>query len=321
MTTTTAPPPPAPPAPPEGPERPAGGRTRLSMDPRLRARRIAVKRAAGRSRLRRAGYVAGGLAVIGAAYGLTRSPLLDVDRVSVSGASRTTVAQILDASRLHSGASMLGLDLAAVRHRVRALPWIAEVSVRREWPGVVRVEVSERVPLAAVRQPDATWRVVDAAGRVLEAQRDQPAGLVLIAGPGAVGEPGSDLPAGAVGALTVLRAVPPAVRPLVQAMSWDGTGAVQLSIEPGARVLFGRPTQIAAKFLALDTMLTAKVAIAERTQIDLRVPEAPSLLPPDASVLPPAAAQSEPGAGAKPTVTPTSAAHPSSPSTSRAGRP
>ena len=75
----------------------------------------------------------------------------------------------------------------------------------------------------------------------------------------------------------------------------------------------------------LDTLfdLSTRIIVLadQRTQIDLRVPEAPSLLPPDASVLPPAAAQSEPGAGAKPTVTPTSAAHPSSPSTSRAGRP
>ncbi len=48
----------------------------------------------------------------------------------------------------HVAGGFFGLDLAALRADVLALPWVDEVSVRRVWPDKVRLQVVEQVPLA-----------------------------------------------------------------------------------------------------------------------------------------------------------------------------
>lgn len=42
----------------------------------------------------------------------------------------------------------LAVDLAAVRHAVREMPWVAEVSIRRVWPDRLQMHVTEEQPLA-----------------------------------------------------------------------------------------------------------------------------------------------------------------------------
>jgi cell division protein FtsQ len=46
------------------------------------------------------------------------------------------------------GENILGLDIEALKGRLRASPWVADASVTRTLPDLVRVEIRERVPLA-----------------------------------------------------------------------------------------------------------------------------------------------------------------------------
>ncbi|MBQ0718716.1 MAG: FtsQ-type POTRA domain-containing protein [Gammaproteobacteria bacterium] len=50
-----------------------------------------------------------------------------------------------------SSGGFLGLDLAVVRERLEAHPWIASASVRREWPDRLQLSVVEEVPIARWR--------------------------------------------------------------------------------------------------------------------------------------------------------------------------
>lgn len=77
------------------------------------------------------------------------------------------------------GASYLAVDLAAARAAVEALPWVANASVRREWPGTLRVLITEEVPVA-------TWRghgLMNEGGKVFAEGAAAFAALPALAGP------------------------------------------------------------------------------------------------------------------------------------------
>ncbi|MCU1354525.1 MAG: FtsQ-type protein, partial [Acidimicrobiales bacterium] len=146
-------------------ERPAPRRTRAPIDPRIQARRVEVQRDRGRRRLHRLvalGVVAG---LVLAAVGATRSPLLDVDHIRVSGAKRTDRAALSRAAGVRLRRPLLDVDPGAIARRVEALPWVQRAIVRRSWPGTVMIQVSERRPLAVVTEA-AGPVLVDRDGRV-----------------------------------------------------------------------------------------------------------------------------------------------------------
>jgi hypothetical protein len=46
------------------------------------------------------------------------------------------------------GENILGLDIAALKARLRSSPWVADATVGRTLPDTLKVEITERVPLA-----------------------------------------------------------------------------------------------------------------------------------------------------------------------------
>ena len=124
----------------------------------------------------------GALAVLGiVAWGVSVSPLLDVDHVQVRGLGRLTAAQVQDAGGIHAGDSIVWLDETRIVRDIEALPYVERAKVVREWPDTVRIVVSERQPAAWIDAP-AGKAVVDGTGRVLEVGADPPAGLPQLLG-------------------------------------------------------------------------------------------------------------------------------------------
>lgn len=245
--------------------------------PRIRARRAEVARSAGRRRLRRANVV---LAVVCAAVwtlvGL-RSPLLDVDRVQVSGVERTSEAQVRAAAGLAPGDAMAELDLDSARRRVADLPWVRTAVARRLWPGTVRIVVVERQPLAAVRGPRG-WSRVDADGHVLDRTSRRPPGLVALAGARS-GVPGGLLAQADRVALSTLGRLPPALVADAVTARGDPSGLV-LELADGFEVVIGDASDLRAKATAAVAVRRA-ADVARGCRIDVRVPTAPFLTPAD----------------------------------------
>jgi cell division septal protein FtsQ len=90
---------------------------------------------------------------------------LVVEHVIVSGNSLVDSDEILAAAHVPPGIRMVDLDLLAVEGRVAAHPYIERVTVERNLPSTVRIQVYERQPLAILSGGDL--RYVDKEGVIL----------------------------------------------------------------------------------------------------------------------------------------------------------
>jgi cell division protein FtsQ len=106
---------------------------------------------------------------------------LPLQRVRVDGEVRHTRRETLEQTLKESlDGNFFGLDLAAVRTRVEALPWVSRASVRRVWPATLVVRIHEREALARW----GSKALLSPAGEVFQPEAVTiPAGLVQLYGP------------------------------------------------------------------------------------------------------------------------------------------
>ena len=110
---------------------------------------------------------------------------LEVRRVTVMGRSEADPHDILDAVGPVVGASILEVDLDAVKGRIEALGWVRHASVRRLLPDTLQISVLERKP-SAVWQMSGKLHLIDQTGTVIrEVSAFEFANLPLIVGAGA----------------------------------------------------------------------------------------------------------------------------------------
>ena len=261
-----------------------GGETGLgmNMDPRIRRRRNEVTREEGRRRLRVVAASVAVMLVVALAVAATRSPLLDVDRVELAGATQTRPVEVASVTGLGRHPLMVEVDPPTVARRVEALPWVRRAVARKRWPGTVVVEVTERVPAALVAAGDGRWGLVDGSGRVLAVVAARPAGLPALVGGPAAGRPGTSIADRAGAPLRVAAALPARLRARVAEVVGRADGTVDLALGPsrgpgaGGSVRLGPPHQLGAKLAAaqavLDTADLTRLAV-----VDVRVPRAPVL--------------------------------------------
>lgn len=248
-----------------------------TIDPRIRARRVEVQKTEGRKRLRRLAWTAGVLGFVSLLVLAATSPLLDVDRVAVTGADRTGSAAVAEAGSVEAGDRMVTLPLDAVAERIARLPWVDTAEVTRRWPGTVAVEITERVPIAAVPAVGGGFLLLDHTARQLAVERDLPPGVLRVDIDPVTARPGRDLPAGR-GALVVATTVPEVLRESVLSLAAGGRDQLDavVRIRDGgqARVRLCSPERIEAKWLALVALL-AEVEPPRLGSIDVCVPDAP----------------------------------------------
>jgi cell division protein FtsQ len=252
-------------------QRPRGG----PIDPRIRARRIEVQRGYGRRRLQRLVDVGLVLAVAAGFAVALRSPLLDVDEVTVEGAEHTPADVVLEQAGITRGDQLMDVDLRAAGARVAELPWVAAVHLRRDLDGRIEVAVTERTPVALVGDGAAAV-LVDAEGQALALGTEAPdaaAGLVRFSGLGTGVAPGHRLPDGAAQALALASALAATPGLGMELVLGD---EVLGRLESGIEVRFGAASQIDAKVRSLRTVLE-QVDLTCAATIDVRSPGSPVL--------------------------------------------
>ena len=99
--------------------------------------------------LRLCAVVVIGVAAVWTGYAKTMaSDRLRVDRVEVRGSRFLSEGEVRELLGPAVGENILGLDISALKARLRSSPWVADATVGRTLPDTLKVEITERVPLA-----------------------------------------------------------------------------------------------------------------------------------------------------------------------------
>jgi len=196
------------------------------IEPRIRQRRIGVKRAENRRRLWWLLLIGIVLAVVVGALAVLGSSLFAVDEVSVTGNVYTDQAALDVVLDDLVGTPVLLVDTADVESRIEAIPWVEDARVRTSFPDSASVEIRERTPVAAMMGADGQVRVIDVDGRVLGLVDGQPVALVWIAGPDTLDvAPGQFASIGYSSAASLVTKLTPEIRSRVDSLLVTPDGA------------------------------------------------------------------------------------------------
>ncbi len=237
----------------------------------MAARVDQVAQGRARRQARRRGRIVLVLLVVTVLFGLSRSPLVDVDHIEVSGAQRTDAGALRSALRIDRGRPLVSVDEAAAAARLRDLPWVDTATVSTRWPGTVRVRITEREAVAVAGSGDGTV-LVDATGRVLGPAGDDP-GLPRVSK--GAGQPGSLLEGDPRRLTAVVAALPAALLSEVAEVTESG-GVIDLELHDGIEVRLGEATRVRTKGEAVLALLD-QADRASIATIDVTVPGAAAL--------------------------------------------
>ena len=172
---------------------------------------------------------------------------------------------------------MIDLDLGAAAEEIVSLPWVAQVTVERSWPGTVEYRIEEWAPVAVVATADGTLCFVGPERHLLGPAGVRPANLVELRGVTAGTSPGEGVAAEAADAVEVAAAMPPDLAEVLPVLSVDGAGELALGRSGGGVVQLGDADRVEEKLVAVRTVLEgADLACLER--LDVRVPTAPVIV-------------------------------------------
>ncbi len=214
--------------------------TRRGIEPRLRQRRIGVRRAEGRRRLKWTAIVLAVLIIVVAFLATLGSSLFSVTDVDLTGLQRADAVAVEAVIDDLIDRPVLLVNTDEAEERLESIPYVEDARVRTDFPNSVTVELRERVPVATVQGTDGQFRILDAEGRVLDVIGGQPVAFVLISGTNPLDlEAGQFASEGYASATSIVTKLTPAVRSRLVSMSVTPDGSdlrFVLSNEPGENI-------------------------------------------------------------------------------------
>jgi len=239
-----------------------GGRDAAAEANRFRERALSHRRRSWRRWL--AWLAAAGLVAL-VVWVVGWSSLLGVDDVEVSGATGAEAKAVAALVQVPVGTPLARVDTDAVADRVRTRITVAEVSVRRSWPGTLRVDVVPRTAALVVKNPQGRLEVVDPEGVSFAVVRTAPKGVPVATATGATGM----TPAALQSCLALLDALPAGLAADVTSLTVSSADLVTFTL--GARtVVWGSGEESVRKVEILQALLRTKAKV-----VDVSAPDTP----------------------------------------------
>ena len=223
-----------------------------SMDPRVRARRIAVRRAKGRKRLIWVAIAAAILLVLVGAVAVLASSLFDVRTIDVQGAVYTDPQQLSAIVDKVRGEAILLVDTRQIERELEGIAWVESARVSTHFPHTVFIDVRERKPIATFAGSDGKFRVIDRDGRVLDVVDGVPIDYMLVTGADADVDRGqfAGRPFASAAQLTI--ALPGEIRVLTRSIGVNATtGDLTMQLGDTLQVQLGPTADLSSKLVRL----------------------------------------------------------------------
>ena len=195
------------------------------------------------------------------------TPVLGVRDVKVVGAQLLTPGQVREAVGVPADEPLARVDLDHVRARVRAIPAVDRVVVRRSWPSTLVVEVVERTPVAVV-PAGKQFTLIDRSGVPYETVAGKPPGLPVLrlATPGPSDQ---DTRSG----LTVLESLSDELREQLVEVSVAAPAQIKLELRKNRTVVWGDDTQSERKSQVATVLLRragSEIDVSAPTVVTIR---------------------------------------------------
>ena len=223
-----------------------------SMDPRVRARRIAVRRAKGRKRLVWVAIAAAILLVLVGAVAILASSLFDGRTVDVQGAVYTDPQQLSAIVDKVRGEAILLVDTRQIERELEGIAWVESARVSTDFPHRVFIDIRERKPIATFAGSDGKFRVIDRDGRVLDVVDGIPIDYMLVTGANPDVDRGqfAGRPFASAAQLTI--ALPAEIRVLTRSIGVDATtGDLTMQLGDKLEVHLGPTADLSSKLVRL----------------------------------------------------------------------
>jgi len=182
------------------------------------------------------------------------SPWFSLDTVEVRIASASEAAGPLTSQEVEAvvqvpaGTPMLRISPSEVEERVAALPQVASVTVTRDWPTTLVVDVQRRQPVAAVPAVTGGYDIVDSSGVIIRQSSTPVDGVPMVRASGA----------GLEAAIAVVRDMPDWLRDKVEGIEASTRNDVTLLLRNGSIVTWGSAEENAFKAEVLQVLLKVK---------------------------------------------------------------
>jgi cell division protein FtsQ len=193
------------------------------------------------------------------------STWLGVDDVEVTGVTGPEAQAVARLVGVPVGTPLARVDTEAVGTRVRERVTVAEVSVRRSWPGTLTVEVVPRSAALVVRNPQGRLEVVDAEGVTFGTVRAVPKGVPVVTATGLEGTTREAL----LSSLALLDSLPTELAGAVSGIKVSSANLITFTL--GKRtVVWGGGEDSERKVAILTALLRTKAKV-----IDVSAPDTP----------------------------------------------
>ena len=217
-------------------------------------------------------------------YGFAQSSIFNVRSIVVNGTSRLAEEDIIKLSGFTVGEHIYEANINKAQTMIKTNFWVEQVSIERQLPSTLVINIKERVPVAAIIMPEGLY-IVDFSGTLLIKQKLLDGMTVIpIAGVSNIDsdiKPGTPLENDSVTvALAVIRQMDERSSSLISELDVSNPQNIVPHLSYGVNCYLGDKSNFAEKFaVALDILQSErqKGLLESVNYIDVSLPEQPVL--------------------------------------------